>query len=578
MISLMLIMTMSASVIGQSRIVLNEHQLEKTFHRNNGIRRTSDTLLLNLTASKDTRYLMVENPHINHLNYAEYRERVLINTGDSLPFSSRPIPFRMFIFPVKAQIQIDTIQLILEKKGENLSYSIRMLDRASWERYLRIDQWLVGFIAGCYLLVFMIGVVLMYFNRQLKFLFFNAYVITSLGWFLNDAGLLFQYFWPDHPGWHNSSRGFFSSITMAFFGSYLYQNPGSRILQGVRKAMYVLACIIAIKISTSTMAATGIFPASLKPFWMHVNAVALTGLFGYVALGLLLKLRQFRAERFEVLAIVTYSLFIFQLGLYELGLRPFEFGAFHHMEIIVFFFFQITCMALHLFTMDKKRKEAEAERVLQITREQDRLLSNRLIEMEEQEKRRIARNIHDEIGSLFAAMKYRILALRGGQPSNPEDLDQLMHICNEGIEKQYSVVDDMVFHRATGRDFEQVIRDKFVQLFGQRKMNFEFIAQLSENIPDDFQRIQLFRIITELMTNTLKHAHASRITLFIVVSDTILITYKDDGPGFDITPESKGRGLSNICNRVAFLQGTWRIYRKDDDTWSFDIEIPIRHA
>lgn len=577
MISLLLTMTISMSVHGQSRILLNEQQLQKTFHRNNGIRRTSDTLVLSLTAAKDIRYLIVENPHINHLTYVETHEAVLVHTGDSLPFARRPIPFRMFVFPVNTQITNDTIQLTLEKKGENLSYSIRILDRASWEKYLRIDQWMVGFITGCYLLVFMIGIVLMYFNRQLKFLFFNAYVITSLGWFLNDAGLLFEFIWPDHPGWHNSSRGFFSSITMAFFGSYLYQNPGSRILRGVRKAIYVLAGIIAIKISTSAMAATGIFPTSLKPFSMYMNAVALSGLFGYVGFSLLLKLQQFTNERFEILAIVTYSLFIFQLGLHELGLRPFEFSAFHHMEIIVFFFFQITCMALHLFKMDKKRREAEAERLLLLTREQDRILSNRLIEMEEQEKRRIARNIHDEIGSLFAAMKYRILALRGGQPSSQEDLDQLMHICNEGIEKQYSVVDEMALHKSNGRDFEQVIRDKFHQLFGDGKMHLAFTAELSEDIPDEFQRIQLFRIITELMTNTLKHAHASNITLRITIGASIVINYKDDGTGFDTSPKNKGRGLSNISDRVAYLQGSWLINREDENTWSLDIEIPIRH-
>jgi signal transduction histidine kinase len=567
----------SIGLAAQSKLTLEDDWVIEPFHLNHGIRRTADTLYLPLSPSTQFRYLLVENPHINHIGLDRLREGSRFKSGDSLAFSMRPFPFRMFAFPIREYAGRDTIRLILEKKGENLSYTIRMLDQWGWERYVRTDDRLTGFITGCYLLVGMIGLVLLYFNRQFKFLFFNAYVITSLGWFLNDTGLLFQFLWPDHPSWHNSSRGFFSSITMAFFGSYLYQNPGSRILLGVRKAMYVLAGIIVIKISTSAMAATGFFPPSLKPLSMYVNAVALSGLFGYVAFSLLLKLRQFNAERFEILAIVTYSLFIFQLGLYELGLRPFEFSAFHHMELIVFFFVQITCMALHLFTMDKKRKEAEAEHILQITREQDRILSERLIEMEEQEKRRIARNIHDEIGSLFAAMKYRILALGSGQSSSREDLDQLMHICNEGIEKQYSVVDEMVLHRATGKDFEQSIRDKFYQLFGHRSVALEFKYELPEDIPDEFQRIQLFRIITELMTNTLKHANASHVWLNMEVNEKLIITYMDDGPGFDLTLEREGRGLSNIGNRVAYLQGRSMIDRYEDGNCSFSILIPIRH-
>jgi len=575
--TLLTALLLSLQVCAQSGITLDEGWVQAPFHRNGGIRRTADTLWLPLAGASAMRYLLVENPHINHISLERLREGSRIRTGDSLVFSERPVPFRMFALPVEPFGEQDTIRLILEKKGENLSYSLRLLDQSAWDRYVRIDHLLVGFITGCYVLVLMIGMVLMYFNRQVKFLFFNAYVLTSLGWFLNDTGLLFQVLWPDHPSWHNSSRGFFSSITMAFFGSYLYQNPGSRILRGVRRAMYVLVGIIAIKISTGMMAATGIFPASLKPFTMHVNGIAISGLFGYIGFTLLLNLRKYRTERFEVLGIVTYSLFIFQLGMHELGLRPFGFSALHHMEVIAFFFIQITCMALHLFTLEKRRRMAEADHLLQITREQDRILSERLIEMEEQEKSRIARNIHDEIGSLFAAMKYRILSLSQGQPAAREDLDQLMHICNEGIEKQYSVVDDMVFHGPKNEEFEESIRDKFHQLFGHRNMELEMECQLTAEAPDEFQRIQLFRIITELMTNTLKHADATRISLHIHVSRHIRITYHDNGPGFGLTSDRKGRGLSNIENRVAYLQGTCQLGRQENGNWTFDIEIPIRH-
>lgn len=572
---LLVSLILSIGLFAQSKLTLDDDWVMTSFHLNQGIRRTADTLYLPLTPSNQVRFLLVENPHINHIRLDRLQEGSRIRTGDSLVFSERPVAFRMFALPIEPFGEQDSIRLILEKKGENLSYSLRLLDRSAWERYVRIDHLLVGFITGCYVLVLMIGIVLMYFNRQVKFLFFNAYVLTSLGWFLNDTGLLFQVLWPDHPSWHNSSRGFFSSITMAFFGSYLYQNPGSRILQGVRKAMYVLVGIITIKICTGMMAATGIFPASLKPFTMHVNGIAVSGLFGYIAFTLLLNLRKYRTERFEVLGIVTYSLFIFQLGMHELGLRPFGFAALHHMEVIAFFFVQIACMALHLFNMEKRRRLAEADHILQITREQDRILSERLIEMEEQEKSRIARNIHDEIGSLFAAMKYRILSLSPGQPATREDLEHLMHICNEGIEKQYSVVNDMVFHGPTEENFEQSIRDKFRQLFGHQRMTLDLECRMTRETPHEFQRIQLFRIITELMTNTLKHADATRITLRIDAARKIYVTYQDDGPGFEPIQGKKGRGLSNIGNRVAYLQGSCHLIRHENGDWTFNIEIPF---
>jgi signal transduction histidine kinase len=561
----------------QSMISVDEDWITHSYHRNAGIRRAADTLLLPLPGLNQTHFLLVENPHLNHIDFLQVSEGKWIKVGDSLPFSHRPIPFRMFVFPIKGTNQLDTVRLVLEKKGENLSYTIRVLSKDAWESYLRADNLIAGFITGCYLLVFMIGIVLLYFHRQWKFVFFNAYVFTSLGWFLNDAGILFQILWPDDPSWHNSSRGFFSSVTMTFFGSYLYQNPGSRILGGVRKSIFVLAGIIALKITTGVMAAIGILPAASKPFWMHLNAVSLGGLFGYIGFRLLLNIRKYDSERFEILGIVIYSLFIFQLTLHELGLRPFDFGGLHHMELIVFFFLQITFMALHLFSMEKIRKEAEAERMLQLTREQDRILSEKLIEMEEQEKRRIARNIHDEIGSLFVAMKYRILSLRHAQEPQREDLDQLMHICNEGIEKQYSVVDDMVFQRNSGQDLEQAIREKFRQLFGNRSVDFKCSCPPDDKALNEIQKIQVYRIISELLTNTLKHAHAEAINVQIEIKQTLKIWYSDNGPGFELEKSATGRGVSNILNRVTFLQGTCRMLHLPKGAWSLDIEIPLRY-
>jgi signal transduction histidine kinase len=325
------------------------------------------------------------------------------------------------------------------------------------------------------------------------------------------------------------------------------------------------------------MAATGILPAASKPFWMHLNAVALGGLFGYIGFSLLLSIRKYDSERFEILGIVTYSLFIFQLTLHELGLRPFDFSGLHHMELIVFFFLQITFMALHLFRMEKIRKETEAERMLQLTREQDRILSEKLIEMEEQEKRRIARNIHDEIGSLFVAMKYRILSLRHAKEPRRDDLEQLMHICNEGIEKQYSVVDDMVFQRNSGQDLEQAIREKFRQLFGNRPVVFNCVCPQDDKTLNEIQKLQVYRIISELLTNTLKHANAGTIDININMTRTLMISYRDNGPGFELSEGSTGHGLSNIRNRVIFLQGDWRMERLPNGKWTLNIEIPIRY-
>ena len=197
--------------------------------------------------------------------------------------------------------------------------------------------------------------------------------------------------------------------------------------------------------------------------------------------------------------------------------------------------------------------------------------------MEEQEKKRIARNIHDEIGSLFVAMKYRILSLRHSHEKNQEDFDQLMNICNEGIEKQYSVVEEMVFQRNSGQDLRQAVNEKFRQLFGHSDIAFHFSAPPDDQMISDIQKIQVYRIISELLTNTLKHTHARNINLSIDIDHELNISYQDDGPGFDPDRSTSGRGISNILNRVVFLQGKCRMLRTNGSDWRFEIVIPLRN-
>ena len=103
----------------QSNITLDETWVDHPYQRNAGIRRTPDTLLLPLAALNQTHYLLVENPHLNHIGFLQIHHGKSMKAGDSLPFSHRPVPFRMFVFQVEAQDQRDTIRLVLEKKGEN---------------------------------------------------------------------------------------------------------------------------------------------------------------------------------------------------------------------------------------------------------------------------------------------------------------------------------------------------------------------------------------------------------------------------------------------------------------------------
>lgn len=548
------------------------------FFRNAGISHQPDTLLIILSRSETSRCLLVENPHINHIRFLQFGTKRSIMSGDSLPFSQRPVPFRQFVFPVDAVPGIDSIRLVLDKNGENLSYGIHLLNREQLDAYINRDHLIIGLITGFYLLAFIISLIMAFYSKGLKFIFFSLFVCASLLWMLNDIGWMYQWSWPENPKWHNSSRGFFSSMTMALFGGYLYQNKGSQVVDRLRNAIYALAFLVCLKIVIGLIALAGYLPHGIKGASMYVNATYVSALFGYIAISLIWNIHKHPEERFEILGIITYALFICQLGLNELGLRHLHVDWLHQMGIIFFFLIQIFFISIHLFQLERKRRKMEADKILEMTIEQDRVLTEKLIEMEEQEKTRIAQNIHDEIGSLFVALKYHLLAMKQNASGvfRTEDLDQLTRICNHGIEKQYSVVDDMIFDQYADKRMDEAIREKFSLIFENQAMQFEFMCDMDRVSLTDMQNIQLYRIVTELFTNTLKHAGAGKVWLQIRKGDSLRISYRDDGRGFDPERADTGRGLKNIRSRVSYLKGLCSFDRGAEGC-RFTMEIPIRH-
>jgi signal transduction histidine kinase len=246
------------------------------------------------------------------------------------------------------------------------------------------------------------------------------------------------------------------------------------------------------------------------------------------------------------------------------------------MEAILFFSIQIVFMSLHLYYTERKRREVEARIKIANSLDQQRQMAEKLIEMEENEKQRIARNIHDEIGSLFAAIKYRVLSIsqKTVLPDVQEDLEQLVMLSNHGIEKQYSVVDEMVFEVNRDKSLERAIQEKFTLLFSKLPVVFHFEMKMNQDQLSEVKKIQLYRILSELLTNTLKHASATNIYIRLNASNRIEVHYSDDGRGFDYTLAYGGMGLVNIQNRVNFLKGTLTIESNSSGSL-FLITIPL---
>lgn len=201
-----------------------------------------------------------------------------------------------------------------------------------------------------------------------------------------------------------------------------------------------------------------------------------------------------------------------------------------------------------------------------------------LLEGQEQERGRLARDLHDGLGGLLSGTKLQLSYL------NPHQSESI----EEGISKSINQIDGAVEElRRVAHNLMPDLLMKYglkvgIQEFAFRISNSaldihtEFI-NYSNSISEEKQLI-LYRIIQELVNNAIKHAHTSEIIIQVSEEENLLnLTVEDNGKGFD--PKSldlkKTAGFHNIESRVQFLRGTMNIRSELNIGTSIELQIPI---
>jgi two-component system, NarL family, sensor kinase len=195
----------------------------------------------------------------------------------------------------------------------------------------------------------------------------------------------------------------------------------------------------------------------------------------------------------------------------------------------------------------------------------------------ENERKRIADDLHDELGPLLSAIKLQINHLE------PAD-----EIENAVLEKSSAQIDSIIQRfREISYDLlpNTLVRKGFI------KATEEFIAKLKPVHPLDItfescfftllpeREINLYRILQEIIHNTFKHSRATTLSIRLQKNNkTLLLTTKDDGIGFNYSEKTqiaRGLGLLSIHSRVELLGGQLLINTQPGAGTLIEIEIPL---
>jgi len=222
----------------------------------------------------------------------------------------------------------------------------------------------------------------------------------------------------------------------------------------------------------------------------------------------------------------------------------------------------------------RQRQKRMQQQLVVIEREQEVKTLESLMEGEEKERLRIAKELHDGVNGDLAAIKFKLTSL---QETNNQVINEAVAMIDTSSEQVRAISHNLV--PPSLRDFNLI---EAVASYCEN-MNAihdpEIVFQhLGEDIElEKKQEANLFRIVQELVTNSIKHAEAKEIHVQLSnVKDNLQLTVEDDGKGFDVTNvQGDGIGMQNVKSRVDYLGGSMDI-KSDAKGTSFTITIDTK--
>jgi len=201
-----------------------------------------------------------------------------------------------------------------------------------------------------------------------------------------------------------------------------------------------------------------------------------------------------------------------------------------------------------------------------------------IIETEERERSRFAQELHDGLGPLLSSIKmYAQWMLKPGANINQVDvLEQIENLANLSNQSVKEIAFGLSPHILKDFGIIEALQSFISKVNATSGIKFEIINNLSHRFDETTETV-IYRILTECISNSLKHSKADQINIAIMESEKYLdIEFSDNGVGFDLNEVADnkfGMGLHNIKNRLKSINGKLLIFSQKDKGTTFKINI-----
>lgn len=489
-------------------------------------------------------------------------------SGETVPFSGRPYSDRRIAFPVDSANSKKVIYLRITSDGW-ASARIRLWPEADYLNHRANKNILDGAYFGALGFVVILNFFLFFGFRDPVFLSYSALIATMLLFSAKLNGYLDQYFWPGMPELSNpagTSLSFLAIIAASQFTRLFLQLRQRQPVINHAFTVLIAAAILAmiaqpitsfgtVLVMTVVLGLTGV------AFWL--TAMIRSVLQGYSP-AIYLLIGQLLIGPATALLILRLN-GIIQANTFTENIMEFAIAS----EAI------IISLGLSARVAVLRREKESVSAALSASRAET---AEKMVEVQEEERRRISGDLHDSVGQQLLVIANTLRQMKATGNTGSKVIDDLATSTGQVLDEVRSISHELHPHQVARIGFVASVRDLALRLLGEQGVEVSVAIDPSFDsvLPDEMQ-LHVFRAIQAALVNCTRHAHAQSVQIVGALQEnTARVVIDDDGVGFDdsVSP-SDGIGLHSIADRMALIGGTCTITSAPNEGTTVRLSVPL---
>ena len=551
-------------------------------------------------------YLYLDNALINYVEYFEYEGKNQLSrelTGDAFPISDRKIQYRNPVYNIKlAENQTKTIYLLFKLKGRKIHTPLQLYSQDRLIEHISKKESNISFYYGFLAALSALSIMFFFLIKERVYIYFASYLTSQTLLLFATSGFSAIYIWPDFTFWIDRSVPVLMSLTMVSGFSFFLAFVDNSKLKSWHIKLIRAYQLFAIIVLTGSLFEGDLYYASIWLLYRMIPPFYI----GLIVMATYFFAKSYIPARFFVLGIIGSFISIF--AILFLSIMKEHNNLFTNEYVLFGEVLKSTMLTLALLDRFRFYKEEKDKIQLQMIGQLEELnayrenlnkdLSDKINEKtkelnqkqyevkrallmgEEQERKRIATELHDGMGSMLSTLKLNAETIELDQKQLSEKeriayrkvIDLIDKACVELRNISHNMIPTGMEQFGLIQSLHSIIKN--INNSGKTIFNLD-----TYNLNERFNReleLSLYRIALELINNIIKHSYARNATIQLIKNeDNITLMVEDDGIGFDVNTIVEGMGLHNIKSRVDVFNGKFTIDTQPDRGSTFIIEIPI---